>query len=196
MDDTDKQPATSPLPPANNGGVMDIQSPKTAQDSSPADHDSNALVEEPGLSPEAAPVSTVVATEPVAPEQPPTESPTADTSKQAENSPSSVASSTDTDNPLAINKAPTPKKKSGAPIIVIVVATIIALGLCALVISIYFKSKNDTKKTSTNTSQQTASKITPDELDQAVKDTDEDLSQLDDTKDFPDGELTDQTLGL
>ncbi len=193
MDDNDKQPATSPVPSSNNGPVMDIQPPKPAADNTPIPEPAAGTVIAP---PPAADVTEEPDTSPDQPKEAPPETASTESPAEAPKSDTAGPSNPDPSNPMAItNTLPAVKKKGSAPTIVIIVAVVIALGLCALVISIYFKSKGDTKKTANSNTSQRAT-VSPEEVDQALSDTDTALSQLDDSKDFPDSELTDQTLGL
>lgn len=197
MEDSDQEPTTSPMPPANNGGVMDIQPPKPSPDT-PSVAPVESVVTETSNPVEPAPVATPV--EPVTAENQPVEPPAGITDTSSDKSMPEIGDSDapvapGADNPMAItNTPPAAKKKSGAPMVVIIVAVVIAVGLCALVITIFFKSKNDTKKTSTT--KPTTSQVTADEVDQASAETDAALNQLDDAKDFSAADLTDQSLSL
>lgn len=200
MDDNN-QPTT----PAQGGGVMDVQPPKTAPQIVSGDPvpeaEAGSVITPATETPTSDPVMT---TPPPVNEEAPAEP--ANAPEAVQEAPTDTSTPTDADNkevpassdsnPMAIANQPAPKKKSGAPVIVIVVAVLVALGLCALVISIYMKSKNDTADKKATTSQATVNKATPEEVDKVAAETDTALSQLDDAKDFADTDLADSTLGL
>jgi hypothetical protein len=90
------------------------------------------------------------------------------------------------------------KHKSGKPVFVILIAVLVALGLAGVAVYAYMQS-NDTKSPSTSKSESTsqpAAPATSTDVDDAAKDVDEAISSVDDTKDMPESDLTDQTLGL
>ncbi len=102
-------------------------------------------------------------------------------------------------NPLAI--PPQAAHKSGAPVVAVVVAIIVALALAGLVIFTFMKSKNassTSKKAPTTAATQTTAKplASPADVDATNKDIDTSLSKTDDTKDFPAADLSDKSLGL
>lgn len=87
--------------------------------------------------------------------------------------------------------------KASAPIAAIVAAVLVAIGLAAVTVYAYQKTQNDSKATITNkNTTQTEVKSTAKEVDQTVKEIDDTLTTTDDAKDFPDSEITDQSLGL
>ena len=91
---------------------------------------------------------------------------------------------------------PAPHKAS-APIAAIVAAILVAIGLAAVTVYAYKKTQNDSKPAITNkNTTQTEVKSTAQEVDQTVKEIDSTLTTTDDAKDFPDSEITDQSLGL
>jgi uncharacterized protein HemX len=87
------------------------------------------------------------------------------------------------------------KHKSGAPIAAIIVAILVALGLVGVTVYAYMQSNKKTPATTTTT-QQTTDKATTQDVDQASKDVDDSLKSLDANKDFPESDLSDQSLKL
>lgn len=86
--------------------------------------------------------------------------------------------------------------KAGGPIIAIVSAVVVALGLAAITVFAYMK----TQQTETPASQQSTSagETTPaptEEVDQAAKEVDEAINAADEA-DLNEAELTDESLGL
>lgn len=99
------------------------------------------------------------------------------------------------------NEAPAPQMppaphKASAPVAAIVAAILVAIGLAAVTVYAYQKTQNDSKAAKTNTSTQTELKSTAKEVDQTAKEIDSTLTTTDDAKDFPESEITDQSLGL
>lgn len=94
----------------------------------------------------------------------------------------------------------TPPKSHHAPLIAVIVAIIVTLGLCGLVVYAYMKSKNNPTpaKTTNNTSQTPVAKpqASPEDVDQVSADIDQSLTSLDDAADFSANAISDQALGL
>ncbi len=183
MEDTKETTSTAPV--AVEGGVMDVK-PPSSSDASAVD-----VRVETGASTETAPVVTeepVTAADTISDES---EAPVGDATptKGTEPDPKSEPGN---DNPMAIPPAPAGTHK-GAPKAAIVVAVIIALALAALTVFAYMKTKNDSKQ---SVNDRASSSVTASDVDQASKDLDTSLNKADDTKDFPESDLTDQNLGL
>ncbi len=84
--------------------------------------------------------------------------------------------------------------KSGAPIVTIVAAILVAIGLAAITVYAYMQQQPKTAEPSTTT-QSTTPTVSEDEVNQADADVDEALKSADEV-DFVESELTDQSLGL
>lgn len=95
---------------------------------------------------------------------------------------------------------PEPPKshKSRAPKIVIAVAVIIALGLAAAATVAYLQSREETEplQESDASQQETVQPATTDDVDETTKSVDEALNETDTAQEFPEEDLSDQTLGL
>lgn len=91
-------------------------------------------------------------------------------------------------------------KHGKTPVVAIVVALIIALGLAGLTVFAYMKNKNSVKPEYDATTQQpTVAKTTPattSDVDATTKEVDTTLQEIDNAEDFADASLTDATLGL
>lgn len=89
-------------------------------------------------------------------------------------------------------------RKAAAPLGVIIAAVLIALGLIAVTVYAYLQSQEKSSK-STESSQTDTTKTTPavtgTDVDEASGEVDKALNSSEET-DFPDSELTDQSLGL
>lgn len=90
---------------------------------------------------------------------------------------------------------PEPPHKAGAPIAAIIAAILVAIGLAAVTVYAYMKTQEDGKKT-TSTSTQTDSSNAANEVDQTTKEIDSTLNSTSEATDFPEAEITDQSLGL
>ncbi len=105
-------------------------------------------------------------------------------------------------NPLGNPLAATQPKKSGVPMVAILVAVVVALALSGLVVAVYMKTKNSSKqaadKSKTSNSQGIAPKpqATAADVDTTTQEIDTTLSKVDDTKDFSSTDLSDSALGL
>lgn len=101
-------------------------------------------------------------------------------------------------NPLAIPAHAS--HKSGAPVLAIAAAVVVALALAGLVVFTFMSSKKDSlgSKNSSIPASQTASKplASPADVDATNKVIDASLSKIDDSKDFSATGLSDATLGL
>lgn len=91
-------------------------------------------------------------------------------------------------------------KHGKTPVVAIVIALVIALGLAGLTVFAYMKNKDSVKPESDATTQQpTVAKTTPattGDVDTATKEVDTTLQEVDNTEDFADTTLTDAALGL
>jgi uncharacterized protein HemX len=102
-------------------------------------------------------------------------------------------------NPMAIPPKP---KKSGSPIVVIIVAIVVALALAGASVYAYMKMQKTNEPdtgvpAATEQKVEETPKVTPNDIDAATKDIDDQLNTTDDTKDLPTAEsLNDQSLGL
>jgi multisubunit Na+/H+ antiporter MnhC subunit len=88
-----------------------------------------------------------------------------------------------------------PAHKGSAPIAVIIAAIVIAIGLVGVTVYAYMQSQDKDEKTDTSQTQQTTPEVTGEDVDQTTADVDEALGATEEA-DFPEAELTDQTLGL
>lgn len=89
------------------------------------------------------------------------------------------------------------KKKS--PMLAIIIIVVLALGLAGGAVYLYMKTKDSTKNTQTTTTTTTSTTeapITKMNVDNTIKEVDEAVTSLDDTKDLNESDLTDTTLGL
>lgn len=90
------------------------------------------------------------------------------------------------------------KPKRGAPVITIVVAIIVALGLAGLAVFAYMKT-NETKKTPESNqpvSPAAAENVTTQDVEEVDSQTEADLNSVDEATDFPETDLSDQSLEL
>jgi len=86
--------------------------------------------------------------------------------------------------------------KAGGPIIAIVAAVVVALGLAAITVFAYMKTQQTDKPApQQNTSANESTTAPAEEVDQAAKDVDEAINAADEA-DFNEAELTDESLGL
>lgn len=100
-----------------------------------------------------------------------------------------------------VTPAPTaPAKRKGGRAAAIIVAVIIALALVAGAGYAYWSNNKD--KTSSETTKQTTTqtmtetKVTGTDVDKVSSDIDAAINKVDDTKDFPETDLNDSTLGI
>jgi len=184
MEDSNKpgQPAT----PGRSSGVMDVQRPKSSlavaeppAPSQPAE--APTPVEEPKPAPDVAVPTEVTNATP--PEDHSPEPPAKDEPKNK-----------DDVHPLLAAHA---QKKHG-PVVPIVTAVVIALALIGVTVFAFLKTKDSSNSTGDHpaTHQETTTPATSSDVDNASQQVDEALAAVDDTKDFADSQLTDQTLGL
>lgn len=223
-DSSDATAETASSPNAG-GQVMDVTAPdqkievsdaSAEQDPSSVDATPDAVVDAPADSsdqpettpsnPESAPLvpeSESAPAEPEVSEAAPTniDITSADTSEPApegEGSSSEPTSDSAPAEPQLLHATP-PAHKSHGPVLVIVIAIIVALGLAGLVVYTYLKDKNgDIKRDDSTATNQTVDKpqASAADVDAAEKEIDSGLQKADDNKDFPSTELTDTTLGL
>lgn len=88
--------------------------------------------------------------------------------------------------------------KAAAPLMAIIAAILVALGLAAVTVYAYMKSQDEAPKsteTSQTETQDSVPAATSADVDQASGEVDEALNASEEA-DFPDSELTDQSLGL
>lgn len=92
--------------------------------------------------------------------------------------------------------APSGHKASG-PLFAIIAAVLVAVGLAAVTVYAYINSTEKDKKGIDNSQQESTKTpaVTSQDVDNASNDVDDALNSTEDT-DFPDSELTDQSLGL
>lgn len=170
--------------------VMDVQPPRPAQDvvdpavssedstpASPVTDDMPSIADETGLGVEPQQDASV----PVAPPAPEAPAPT-------DNKPN-----------LSMPELPAHAKKK-SPMLAILIVIVLALGLAGGAVYLYMKTKDSTKNTqttnTTNTSNATETPITQADVDNTVKEVDDAVNSLDDTKDLNENDLSDATLGL
>jgi uncharacterized protein HemX len=99
-------------------------------------------------------------------------------------------------NPFAVPDMP--HKKTGTPIAAIAIAILVAVGLAGVTVYAYMKTQNETKSPYETGSQQTEqpASVTPADVDSTSKEIDDAVNSIDDSKDLPENELSDQSLGL
>jgi uncharacterized protein HemX len=179
-DTQDKSPEQSSSAPS--GGVMDVKPPETStpgvppfgiSDEPAQKHVGDGAVATPPETKDAKPA------EPIGPVDSPHDTPADDYPQPP----------------------PHIEHKSHPPIVAIIVAVVIALALVGVTVFAYMSSKNDTKHegddhemTEQQSSQQSAATTT--DVDDTSKEVDSTLGSVDENKDFPESELTDQALGL
>lgn len=188
MEDKNETPGAPQPAVPQPGGVMDVQPPKA----------------EPSL-PSAPPVQQPHSQ----PASPVTPAPMPDTLPQAQTRPegsiappehpaadSRPAIEDHADHLLAAHAASQHHKK---PVVAIIVAIIIALALIGLTVLAYLQTKQDThpqadhEPTPTN---QPATQNTETTVDDTSAEVNQALTTVDDTKDLPESDLSDQALGL
>ena len=81
---------------------------------------------------------------------------------------------------------------NGAPVLAIIAAVLVAIGLAAVTIYAYIQSQDTTETTQTVNQ---APPVTGEDIDSTEAEVDEALKSTEEA-DFPDSELTDQSLGL
>lgn len=201
---TTEEPKDAPKPTPVRRGVMDIQRPRPQQPltprraTAPAKVESSAPVEEePAFipaaeetTPPAAPVDT----------PPPGKKPSIIEQAAAEDAQAADKHSEAHDPHQQMLAAHASKK--GRPVAVIVVAVLVALIMAGLTVFAYMKTKNSTKPTGDQSSQQpTASEktqtqgATTADVDSVSKEVDN-AAAANETADIPESDLTDQSLGL
>lgn len=89
-------------------------------------------------------------------------------------------------------------KKHGAPVLVIVIALVVAAVLAVFtVLAFTQQDKNTAKKQPANgTAQQSPQAVTPGTVDETSDEVDAAINELDDLADFPEDELSNTSLGL
>lgn len=197
--------ATMPESSASQGQVMDIATPKSvnvidgnAPVEAPAETQPNGSVIEPQKNAD-------VTSDPIMADEAPAEPSSAETAPSADEAapagtpeaPNTDAPAPETshDNPMAI--PPTPVRHH-TPVLAIIVATIVALGLAGAVVFMYLKNK-DTDGTETQTSQTAVVQkpaVSAADVDNTSTDIDKNLTTIDETKDFVPTDLSDASLGL
>lgn len=104
-----------------------------------------------------------------------------------------------TTEPINNSSPPNPSSghKTGAPVAAIIAAVVVAVGLAAVTVYAYISS-NDKAANTTDTNQNETSNspaVTEQDVDETSNEVDGALNSTEET-DFPDSELTDQSLGL
>jgi uncharacterized protein HemX len=182
--------------PAARRGVMDIQRPRVQQPASAA--------------PPAAPDAVEFEPTPLPAEAKPDPAPEP-ASQPAPATPEAVAPVAPT--PPAVDQPAAPHdphqqmlaahaSKKGAPVVVIVVAIIIALGMAGLTVFAFMKTKDSTKPSGDQSHQEMSSSdnsatkaATTADVDEASKAVDSAIAS-DEATNLPESDLSDQTLGL
>lgn len=90
---------------------------------------------------------------------------------------------------------PHASKPKHGPVLVIIIAVIIAAALIGVTVFAYMQSQ-DTKKDTDHPAEQTTAPATTGDVDNTTKEVDDAVNSVDDAKDMPESDLTDQTLGL
>ncbi len=88
---------------------------------------------------------------------------------------------------------------TGAPIVAIVIAVVVAAGLAGLVIFSYIKARNSDAIKRTDSNSQTVvekPQASVSDVDTTTEEVDKALEQADDSTDFSETQLSDTTLGL
>lgn len=157
---------------------------------------------------ESVPVAATVAEPPIAEApaetaaEPPAEAVPSDSPEepQADAQVANEQPATLTDNHTEQQPQSPPKPAHKAPVIAVFVAMAVCLVLTGLVVLAYVKSKNDTKTSTTSSSNGTTPvekpQASPDDIDQTNNAIDESLSSVNDDSDFAASALSDQALGL
>lgn len=91
----------------------------------------------------------------------------------------------------------TAKHKHGAPVVPIIIALVIAAALAVVTVLAFKSAEKAAAPTTdgTNLTQQ-ESEVTPQSVDDTSAEIDQALNSVDEAADFPESELSDQTLGL
>jgi len=188
---TSKTP-TDTAPPLPDSPVADETSDPLPLDDASA-QEIQVTTEDPVIDSDETPVEPVetVSEEPV-------EAAPASTEESAEPAKPAAAGPDATEpSPLAIPAHAS--HKSGAPVLAIAAAVVVALALAGLVVFTFMNSKKDTVGSNNSIpASQTASKplASPADVDATNKEIDASLSKIDDSKDFSAADLSDATLGL
>jgi uncharacterized protein HemX len=90
---------------------------------------------------------------------------------------------------------PANPKKSRPPIMVIIIAIIVALTMAGLTVFVYLKTK-DTPSLKQASKQSQQDKATSADVESATQSIDESMKSVDEASDFNDTELSDSNLGL
>ncbi len=215
MEDNNPPRATSTDPAS--GGIMDIQPPKPhpkQPETAPSEvHDVPQVSITEGeltrlsTSPES---SAVPMSEPAPNYEQPTSSDSAETNTEnaisnsenpfeVDNKSDLIASNSDQPGdslqPLLAAK-PAPKKSK--PKLVIFLAVVVALLLIGLSVVAYLASQGpaDGLENATHSATPNERPVTAEEIDQAQEEVEKAISQTDDNKDFPEDQLSNQSLGL
>ena len=172
-ENNDNKPIDTPAP----GRVIDVQTPQDEPVEPIV-----PIVETAGDSPETPDAAESFA--PVAPAETSAEKPTDQTVSEDK-------TVNDESHPATVHKA-------GAPIAAIIAAIFVAVGLIGVTVYAYVKNQDGSKTDKYSlpgASSQTQADTTGKEVDDTSKDVDNALKSVDDA-DFPESELTDQSLGL
>ncbi len=174
----DTRPTNNQTAPASSGGVMDVKAPQPQAAGVPPLPGSRA--EEP-LTSAPLPDETPAPEDTIAPPE----------SEHIMPSPPDHA-----EHLLAAHANP----KNHPPLAAIVIAVIIAVALVGVTIFAYLSTRDAThQQDDDHTAQQESTEqaaVTTTDVDDATQDVDSTLSSVDDAKDFPESDLTDQALGL
>lgn len=82
------------------------------------------------------------------------------------------------------------------PVVAIVIATVVALGLGTVAFLAYNNSKEEGTLNNSQTTQEGTPAVTTTDVDSTNKDIDDNINQLDENADFNESELSDDSLGL
>lgn len=212
---TETTTKTETSPPASK--FMDIQTPNDEQQ--PVDAESSESVAPESVSESGTPVmepespdevalspneTSVVSSDSEAPAEPAvTNIQVNDGDAKSTDAPSPEHASSDTTDSSENHPAEPvhPSHKSGAPLVAIVVAIVVALALSGVVIAMFLKSRNNSNlggDTSSTNSKTTVAKplASPEDVDQASSDVDKSLNSVNDDTDFAATDISDQSLGL
>jgi hypothetical protein len=183
-----------------SGGIMDVQRPKptdTGPLNQPAEPEpGTSFTPASGENPASVPPETPQpSNDPIAP--PENESIAKPPESEPVDAPAHTPDEhTDETHPLLAAHA----TKKHSPVVPIVVAGIIALALIAVTVFAFLKTKETTTPDGDDhtspTHQETSSAATTQDIDDANKEIDQTLTAVDEAKDFPEADLSDQSLGL
>lgn len=191
--------------PNSPGGVMDVQPPKnggtppTAVAERPESPSAPASTDTPSVLPDDTTTPVAEEAKPINVTDDNTNEEVAPTTTEMPENPSAASSTQDgqspTDNPLAIDTEAHPHK-SGAPVVAVILAIVIALVLTAITVFAYLRTKDDTASTKSPSANTVQPKVSAQDVDQTSADIDSTINSVDDVKDFAAEDLTEKSLGL